>query len=464
MRQAGFDDITIIERSDGVGGTWRSNTYPGAACDVQSHLYSLSFAPNPGWSRTYARQPEILAYLESVADEFDLRRHLRLDTALTRTRWHEDEARWQLDIESGSGAETLDADVVVSAVGLFAEPRLPDIEGLADFTGPLVHTSRWDDTIAWAGKRVGVVGTGASGVQVIPELADVAAQVTVFQRTPPWMVPKDDRHFTPEELARFRSDPVAATAERSRIWQEFHDNTAVAADDPLVTGRQGYAKAFLDAQVADEALRAQLTPDYPFRCKRVLLGDDYYRALQRDHVELVSDPIVRITDRAVETASGGRVEVDAIVLATGFETSQYLSGFDVIGTGGRRLHDEWGDDPRAYLGVAVHGYPNFFMLYGPNTNQGGNSIVYILEAAAELVLDAVRRLARAGGSLEVTAAAQARFNARIDAELDRSVWTKCDSYFRSPSGRIVTQWPYTELEYARATERLQDGDWLHRMG
>lgn len=476
LRQAGFDDIAIIERSDGVGGTWRSNTYPGAACDVQSHLYSLSFAPNPGWSRTYARQPEILAYLESVADEFDLRRHLRLDTALTRARWDEDEARWQLELESlgrqkrsdpgidPGAAEILRADVVVSAVGLFAEPRLPEIAGLADFTGPLVHTSRWDDTIAWAGKRVGVIGTGASGVQVIPELAAVADQVTVFQRTPPWMVPKDDRYFNAEELERFRSDPAAATAERSRIWQEFHVNTAVAADDPLVAGRQSYAKAFLDAQVTDAALRAQLTPDYPFRCKRVLLGDDYYQALQRDHVELVSDPIVRITDSAVETASGRRVEVDAIVLATGFETSQYLSGFDVIGTGGRRLHDEWGDDPRAYLGVAVHGYPNFFMLYGPNTNQGGNSIVYILEAAAELVLDAVRRVARGGGSLEVTAAAQARFNARIDAELDRSVWTKCDSYFRSPSGRIVTQWPYTELEYARATERLHDGDWLHRMG
>lgn len=474
LRQAGFDDITIIERADGVGGTWRSNTYPGAACDVQSHLYSLSFAPNREWSRTYARQPEILAYLESVADDFDLRRHLRLGTGVRRAHWREDEDRWQLELEfpggqersdpgtDSAGTETLSSDVVVSAVGLFAAPRLPELEGLADFTGPLVHTSRWDDTISWAGMRVAVIGTGASGVQVIPELADVAAKVTVFQRTPPWMVPKDDRYFSAEELERFRDDPAAAAAERDRIWHEFHVNTSVAADDPLVAGRQGYAKAFLDAQVADEALRAELTPDYPFRCKRVLLGDGYYQALQRDHVELISDPILRITERAIETASGRRIEVDVIVLATGFETSQYLSGLDVIGTDGRSLHDEWGDDPRAYLGVAVHGYPNFFMLYGPNTNQGGNSIVYVLEAAAELVVDAVRRLARSGGSLEVSAAAQVRFNARIDAELDRSVWTKCDSYFRSPSGRIVTQWPYTELEYARATARLRDDDWAHR--
>jgi cation diffusion facilitator CzcD-associated flavoprotein CzcO len=252
------------------------------------------------------------------------------------------------------------------------------------------------------------------------------------------------------------------SAERQRIWQEFHDNTAVAADDPLVSGRQGYAKAFLDAQVADDRLRERLTPDYPFRCKRVLLGDAYYWALQRDDVELIADPVVRITDRGIETASGCHVDVDAIVLATGYDTSHYLSGLDVIGAGGRSLHEEWGDDPRAYLGVAVNGYPNFFMLYGPNTNQGGNSIVYVLEAAAQMVVDAVQRLARHGGSLEVTAEAQTRFNAQIDAELERSVWTKCDSYFRSPSGRIVTQWPYAEVDYERATRRLRAEDWTHR--
>lgn len=465
LRQNGFDDVVIVERSDGVGGTWRSNTYPGAACDVQSHLYSLSFAPNAGWSRTYARQPEILDYLESVADDFDLRRHLRLNTAVTTARWQSDSATWLLELTATDGqADTVTADVVVSAVGLFAEPRLPDIDGLAGFAGPIVHTARWDHAVDWAGKRVAVIGTGASGVQVIPELADVAEHVTVFQRTPPWMVPKDDRHFTPDELDRFRDDPAAMSTERERIWQEFHVNTAIAADDPLASARQGYAAAFLDAHVADDELRARLTPDYPFRCKRVLLGTGYYDTLQRDHVELVVEPIRRIHADAVETASARLVGVDAIVLATGFETSHYLSGLTVLGVDGRSLHDEWGDDPRAYLGVAVHGYPNFFMLYGPNTNQGGNSIVYVLEAAAALVVDAVRTLARRGGRLEVRAAAQAAFNARIDAELERSIWTRCDSYFRSPSGRIVTQWPYTELEYQRATSALRPEDWEHAPG
>jgi cation diffusion facilitator CzcD-associated flavoprotein CzcO len=457
LKRAGVDDLVIIERSDGVGGTWRSNTYPGAACDVQSHLYSLSFAPNPAWTRTYARQPEILAYLENVADEFDLRRHLRVNTAVHTARWCADDAQWELTASDGAAIR---ADVVVSAVGLFGEPRAPEINGLADFTGPVVHTARWDDSVPWTGQRVGVIGTGASGVQVIPELADVAASVTVFQRTPPWMVPKDDRRFSTTELERFAAEPATMAAERERIWQEFHVNTAIAADDPLVAGRAGYATAFLEAQVADDRLRADLTPDYPFRCKRVLLGDAYYRALQRDHVALVSDPITRVTAGAVETAVS-TYDVDAIVLATGFETSHYLSGLDVVGTGGRSLHDEWAGDPRAYLGVAVHGYPNFFMLYGPNTNQGGNSIVYILEAAAELVVDAVRVLAREGGSLEVTAEAEAEFNKRIDAELERSIWTLCDSYFRSSSGRIVTQWPYTELEYQRRTSAMRPEDWVH---
>lgn len=462
LTRAGVEDLTIIERSDGVGGTWRSNTYPGAACDVQSHLYSLSFAPNSGWSRTYARQPEILAYLEAVADDFALRRHLRLKTAVTRAQWCEDEAQWELALESDSGRTCIRADVVVSAVGLFSEPRSPEIEGLTDFTGPVLHTSRWDDTVAWTGKHAAVIGTGASGVQVIPEIANVADRVTVFQRTPPWMVPKDDRRFSAAELERFAGDPAAMAAERERIWQEFHVNTAIAADDPLVAGRQGYAEAFLNAQVTDDGLREQLTPDYPFRCKRVLLGDAYYQALQRDNVELVSDPVVRVTEHGVETAAGRSHQVDGIVLATGFETSHYLSGLDVIGTGGRSLHDEWAGEPRAYLGVAVHGYPNFFMLYGPNTNQGGNSIVYILEAAAQLVVDAVHRLSRGGGSLEVSAQAEAQFNARIDAELERSIWTRCDSYFRSRSGRIVTQWPYTELEYQRQTSALHGADWIHR--
>jgi len=309
-----------------------------------------------------------------------------------------------------------------------------------------------------------VIGTGASGVQVVPELAEIAERVTVFQRTPPWMVPKDDRPYSATELVRFQRNPLAVPRTRWQIWKFQHDNTATFVNDPVVAARTHIATSFLERTGASEPLRRALTPDYPFRCKRVLLGDDYYRALQQDNVELVTDPIERVAERSVITATGRKVDVDVMVLATGFETSRYLSGIDVIGTGGQRLHDRWGADPSAYLGVAVGGFPNFFMLYGPNTNQGGNSIVYILEAGARLVASAVSRVARRGGYVDVRAEAEKRYNDGLSADLERTVWTQCDSYFRSPTGRIVTQWPYTELEYARRTWRLRPREWVHRRG
>ncbi len=462
LRRAGIDDLAIIEADDGVGGTWRRNTYPGAACDIQSHLYSFSFAPNRSWSRTYARQPEILAYLESVADDFDLRRHLMLKTRVRAVSWNADTWSWDCRLERAGKLVTLSADVVVCAAGLFGSVKHPDIPGLSDFGGTVMHTAQWDHGIDLAGKKVAVIGTGASGVQVVPELARVAGHLTVFQRTPPWMVPKDDRPYSTSELTRFRRNPLAVRRTRWQIWKFQHDNTATFADDPIVTARSQFATSFLERTVADDRLRGALSPDYPFRCKRVLLGDDYYRALQQQRVELVTDPIERITQTSVITAAGGAVDVDAIVLATGFETARYLSGIEVVGQGGQRLHDHWGEDPSAYLGVAVGGFPNFFMLYGPNTNQGGNSIVYILEAGARLVASAVSKVARRGGYLDVRPEAEKRYNDELSADLERTIWTRCDSYFRSPSGRIVTQWPYTELEYARRTWRLRTRDWVHR--
>lgn len=458
LRRKGIDDLLIIERADGVGGTWRQNVYPGAACDIQSHLYSYSFAHNRAWSRTYANQPEILAYLEKVADDFDLRRHLMLGTSVRRIVWNEEELHWVVELADG---RTLVADVVVSAVGLFGAPRYPDIAGLADFTGDLMHTSEWDAGVDLTGKRVAVVGTGASGVQVVPELADTAAQLTVFQRTPPWMVPKEDRPYSADELARFRRHPWATVRERWRLWKLQHDNTALTPDHPRLAAVQELSENFLRRHVEDEGLRDALLPRYPFRCKRVLLGEKYYVALQRPHVELVTDPIEQITGESVITAGGKVVDADAIVMATGFETSHYLSGLDVIGVGGENLHDRWGLDPHAFLGVAVSGFPNFFMLYGPNTNQGANSIIYILEAGARLVASAVSRVARRGGCLEVRPEAEHRYNEEINADLERTIWTRCDSYYRSPTGRIVTQWPHSELDYARATWRLRPRDWLH---
>ncbi len=459
LRRKGIDHLSIIERSDGVGGTWRQNTYPGAACDIQSHLYSFSFAPNRNWTRTYAYQPEILSYLESVTDDFDLSRHLMLGTSVQRLVWNDQEVYWDVELADG---RTLVADVVVSAVGLFGAARYPDIEGITEFTGDLMHTSQWDARIDLAGKRIAVVGTGASGVQVIPELAATAAQLTVFQRTPPWMVPKPDRPFSIEERARFRRLPWAPLRERWRLWKLQHDNTALTPGHPQLAVAEELSKNFLRRHVEDEAMRNALTPRYPFRCKRVLLGEKYYVALQCPHVGLVTDPIERVTESAVVTTGGRVFDVDAIVMATGFETSSYLSGLEVVGVGGERLHDRWGLDPKAYLGVAVSGFPNFFMLYGPNTNQGANSIIYVLEAGARMVASAVTRLARRGGHLDVRPDVERRYNEKISADLERTIWTQCDSYYRSPTGRIVTQWPHSELDYAKATWRIRSRDWLHQ--
>jgi cation diffusion facilitator CzcD-associated flavoprotein CzcO len=461
LRRKGIDDLLIIERADGVGGTWRRNVYPGAACDIQSHLYSFSFAPNRSWSRTYSYQPEILAYLETVADDFDLRRHLLLGTSVRAVRWNEEARHWDIELDSADENRAVVADVVVSAVGLFGSVRYPDIAGLADFSGAVMHTAQWDSTVDLTGKRVAVVGTGASGVQVVPELADTVGQLTVFQRTPPWMVPKEDRPYSAEELSRFRRNPWAPRRERWRIWKFQHSITALTADHPRLGEVQEFSTDFLRRNVADEQLRDALTPRYPFRCKRVLLGEKYYQALQRAHVDLVTDPIRRITPTSIITVGGKVIDVDAIVMATGFETTSYLSGLDVIGVGGESLHERWGLDPQAYLGVAVSGFPNFFMLYGPNTNQGANSIIYILEAGARLMASAVSRLARRGGFVDVRPEAENRFNDEISAELSRTIWTRCDSYYRSPTGRIVTQWPHSELDYARATWRLRAGDWVH---
>lgn len=462
LRRAGVDDLIIIDAANGVGGTWRQNTYPGAACDVMSHLYSLSFAPNRSWSRTFATQPEILAYLETVADEFDLRRHLMLHTVVKRARWDEATMRWGLEFEGT--AQPLAVDAVVSAVGLFAAPNLPGITGLGDFAGPVVHTARWDHDVDFAGRRVAVIGTGASAVQVVPELAKAAAHVTVFQRTPAWMLPKDDRPYSPEELTRFRRNPFATRLARWQIWKQQHESTAVLAADPRLDERRTMAKAYLDHKVRDQQLRDALTPEYPFGCKRVLLGGKYYAALQRENVALVTVPIERVTRKAIVAGVEQTVDVDAIVLATGFETTRYLASIEVIGERGQRLHDRWGAEPRAYLGAAVSGFPNFFMIYGPNTNQGGNSIVYILEAGARLVARAITRLARRGGQIQVHPEAEARFNDQLSSDLEQTVWSRCSSYFRSPSGRIVTQWPYTGWEYTRRTWRLHSGDWLHRDG
>lgn len=445
LKKAGIETFTIFEQSDGVGGTWRDNTYPGAQCDVQSHFYSFSFALNPYWSQTYADQPEILDYFERCADVYGLRPHLRCGTPIETAAWDDESRGWRLRTRAG---EEITADVVVSALGMLNVPAYPDIEGLADFAGPVFHSARWDHSVDLRDRRVAVIGTGASAVQLVPPVAEQASHLSVFQRSPAWILPKPLRPYRDEEIRRFRHVPLAARRERWKYFWMFERVSSFKVADPETQAREGFAKEWMATAIADDDLRAKLTPDFPFGCTRILLTNDYYPALQRPDVDLVTEPILRVTDRAVVTADGREHAVDVIILATGFKATAHLSAVDFRGRGGRRLRDEWKDGgAAAYLGTTIPGYPNLFVLYGPNTNQGGNSIIFIIEAQVHYVMRALARIRRRGnGVMEVRTGVARRYNRRIANALRGTVWDGgCHNYFKDASGRITTQYPHRAL-------------------
>jgi cyclohexanone monooxygenase len=454
LAKSGQRDFVVFEASDGVGGTWRANTYPGAACDVPSHLYSYSFALKPDWSKTYADQPEILQYFEDCADRFGIRPHIRPHTRITAARWDEGARHWRLtDSEGGMYV----ADVFVSAIGTFTEPSVPEIEGLGSFAGPCFHSARWEHQHDLSGARVAVVGTGASAAQIVPELAKVSAQVSVYQRTPQWILPRSDKPFTEEEKRRFARNPIAARRHRREIYLAFENTIAFRHGDEVAEQLKALALSHIEYRITDEELRAKLTPDYPFGCKRTLVCSDFYKALVRDSVELVTERIERVSPGAIVTDDGRERPVDVIVLATGFNAAEYLEGIEVVGVGGRRLHDDWSEVAHAYLGMTVSGYPNFFMLYGPNTNQGGNSIIVILEAQAAYVLRALRamRLRRAP-AVDVRRDVMDAYNQELTEALAGTVWGDgCQSYFKNASGRIATQLPQTSGWYVKKARRFR---------
>jgi cation diffusion facilitator CzcD-associated flavoprotein CzcO len=454
LKASGFDDFVVLEGSDGVGGTWRTNTYPGAACDVPSHLYSYSFALKPDWSKTYAAQPEILAYFEDCADRFGIRPHLRTNTRITSAIWDGDQRRWRLtDAEGG----TFEADVLVSAIGTFATPSYPDLEGLSSFAGPCFHSARYEHQHDLTGRRVAVVGTGASAAQIVPELAKTSAQVDVYQRTPQWILPRSDKPFSDEQKARFERSPDALRRHRREIFWAFENTIAFRHGDAVAEQLKALALSHIEYRISDDELKRKLTPDYPFGCKRTLVCSDFYKALVRENVELVTDPIARVTPGTMVTGEGTERATDAIVLATGFKATEYLAGLDVVGVGGRRLHDDWSEVAHAYMGLTVSGYPNFFMLYGPNTNQGGNSIIVILEAQAAYVLSALRAMRRQRArAVDVRRDVMDAYNVELAQALAGTVWSDgCQSYFKNANGMIATQLPQTSQWYAKRTRKFE---------
>jgi cation diffusion facilitator CzcD-associated flavoprotein CzcO len=445
LKQAGIDDFLIVESGDDLGGTWRDNTYPGAACDVPANLYSFANRPER-WSRRFPAQPETLAYLRSLSEQYQLGPRIRFDSRVVAAEFDERQAAWTVTLDGG---ETITATAVVSAVGQLNRPALPDIAGREDFARPSWHSARWDHDVDLAGRRVAVVGTGASAIQFVPEVAKTAAHVDVYQRTAPYVLPKPDRPYRAAEQAIFDWLPAVRKADRLRVFlygelltSGFVLSRKLLAAPMLMWRRQ------LEKQISDPALRRKCIPDYVMGCKRVLFSNDWYPALARTNVELVTDPIDRIVADGIVTADGTRRQADVLIYGTGFRTLDFLAPMSVTGLHGRELHDLWRDGARAYLGITVSGFPNLFMLYGPNTNLGGNSIIYMLEGQIGYALDAIRALdSERLDWLDVRPEVQSAFNSWVGKASRSSVWESgCRSWYTTASGRNTNNWPdYTFL-------------------
>lgn len=460
LKKAGFRDFTIFDREDGVGGTWRINTYPGLACDVKSHLYSYSFDLNPAWTRLWSGQAEILEYFENCAQRYDLGRHLALNTEITSARWDGERRSWRLATSTG---EEHRFDVVVSAVGLFTAPVMPDLIEQQPFTGTIMHTARWDHTVDLTDARVAVLGTGSTAAQLIPEVAKVAGQVYSVQRSATWVLPKPDRPYTEREKWLFAHIPFAKKVYRTRLWLRSESNISVIENGSDKTQEfKGIATRVLDATVSDEDLRRKLTPQHPFGCKRLVFATDYLQTLTRPHVEVVSSPARYLRSRSLVTEDGTELDVDVVLCATGYAAADYLGQIEVIGEGGTSLRERWRDGAYAYLGMAVPGVPNFFMLYGPNTNVGSNSVIFMLEAQANYIVRALRHMRRRGRSyVAVRPQAMVDFITKIDGWMVGTVWTtRCSNYFRAANGRVVTQWPRSARAFWGLTRRFRTRDYL----
>jgi cation diffusion facilitator CzcD-associated flavoprotein CzcO len=458
LKRAGVHSFTIYEKSDKLGGTWLDNSYPGAACDVPSPLYSFSFEPNPDWTRMFSPQPEIRAYLEHCAEKYDVKRHIRFGTEMAGATFDEASATWHLRTSSG---ETIEADVVVSGTGQLNRPHVPDLPGHADFEGTQFHSARWDHGHDLAGEHVVVIGNGASAIQFIPEIAKTAAKVTILQRSANWVVPRMDRAFTDKAKENFRRFPFLLRALRWFVYLQLESRFFAFRRDSWLSRRmEKGCRQYLEAQIADPTLREILTPDYPVGCKRILISDDYYQALCRPNVEVVTSPIERIGRDAVRTRDGRVHRADTLIFATGFETTTFLAPMQIEGRGGQKLEEVWRDGAEAYLGLAVSGFPNLFLLYGPNTNLGHNSIIFMIECQVNYVVRLIRRLfAQDLPFLDVSAEAQSRYNAGIQRDLEKTAWAAgCSSWYKTASGKVTNNWSGFTVDYWNRTREPRWGD------
>jgi cation diffusion facilitator CzcD-associated flavoprotein CzcO len=446
LKRAGLDDFLVLDRADDLGGTWRDNSYPGLTCDIPSQLYSFSYQPWR-WSRRFPARDEILAYLHALAGKHGLGPHLRFGSGVAAAKFDDGRAVWHVTLDDGS---TLQATAVVCALGQLGRPALPGIPGQDGFAGPSWHSARWRHDVGLAGKRVAVVGTGASAVQFVPEIAKVAGQVDVYQRSAPYVLPKSDRPYRPAEQDRFERLPALRKADRLRVflYGELLTSGFVVSPKLLALPMQVW-RHHLHSQIADPGLRAKCVPGYVMGCKRVVFSNDWYPALARANVALSTQRIERITPDGLVTADGAAHPADVIIYGTGFKAGEFLTPMRVTGPGGASLQQAWRDGAQAYLGITVTGFPNFFLLYGPNTNLGGNSIIYMLEGQIGYVSRALATLdAQRLAWIDVRPEVQDSFNAWVQSASRKSVWeTGCHNWYTTDSGRNTSNWPSQTFRY-----------------
>lgn len=460
LRREGITDFVVLERAGAVGGTWRDNSYPGCACDVPSHLYSFSFAPNPDWPRTFSGQEHIWEYLERVADTFRLRSHIRLNTEVTQLRWDAEQLWWVIETSEG----TLTADVVVSATGPLSDPKLPDIPGLDTFEGKVFHSARWDHDYDLRGKRVAMVGTGASAIQIVPAIQREVGKLTLFQRTPPWVMPRMDRAITGAERWLHRQLPFTTHARRGILWgiRELQVQAFTKRPNELGAVEQ-LAKRNIHRAVKDPALRAKLTPTYRIGCKRILLSNTYYPALARPNVDVVASGLSEVRGNTVVAADGTEAEVDAIIFGTGFHVTDMPIADRVVGADGGTMMESWKDGMKSLRGATAAGFPNFMTIIGPNTGLGNSSMILMIESQLNYLADYMRQLtllssSGLGGRVALaarTGAVQA-WNDKVQRRMERTVWNTggCNSWYLDANGVNTTIWPGTTTEFRNATRQV----------
>ena len=454
LRQAGFEDIVVLERSSDVGGTWHANSYPGSQCDIPSNLYSFSFALNPDWTHSYPEQPQLQEYLRETAERFGVLDRVRLGCELTDAAWDPDQRRWLVETSNGS----LSARVLVAATGMLSEPYTPRLHGLESFAGPAFHSARWDHDADLTGKRVGLVGTGASAIQIGPRIEPSVERLSVFQRTPPWVIPHLDREIGPALRRAYRTLPALQRIARGGIWT-LHETVVpgFVIHPALLRGHELLARTHLRRQVPDPELRERLTPQYAIGCKRVLLSSDWYPMLQRPGVELVDSGVAEVRERSVITHDEREHELDALILATGFSPTDPPIARRLRDAGGGLLADSWGGSPEAYLGTTVAGFPNLFLVWGPNLNLGHSSVVYMIESQITYLVGAMEAMRSRGvDTIEVRPEAQREWNEELQRRLGRSVWNAggCSSWYLDRNGRNSIMWPGFTFGYRNRVRRF----------